>query len=162
VGRSAERTGRAFLLAVLGRRGRRDRLGPGRPAGQPGQHLQRHRRSPTWPGDLHAAAAELGRRSLAWLHLAGVAPGYDADRASRASCSGAPLILNGGYDRDRAEADLAAGRAEAISFGSTFIANPDLPERLRLRASLNAPDRATFYGGDARGYTDYPTLARAA
>ncbi len=104
---------------------------------------------------------ELGRRDLAWLHLTGIAPGYDAAGLARKLVR-APLILNGGYDRDRAEADLAAGRAAAISFGSSFIANPDLPERLLRRAALNAPDRATFYGGNARGYTDYPVLALAA
>jgi N-ethylmaleimide reductase len=101
---------------------------------------------------------ELGKRNLAFLHLiAGAAPFDVAALAKRVVQ--APLVLNGGYDRDRAEADLAAGRADAISFGSSFLANPDLPERLRRRAELNAPDRATFYGGDAKGYTDYPALA---
>ena len=67
------------------------------------------------------------------------------------------------WDRvELAEDALAAGRADATVFGSAFLANPDLPERLRLGAALNAPDRATFYGGGAAGYTDYPTLATAA
>ena len=47
-----------------------------------------------------------------------------------------------------------------VAFGRLFISNPDLPERLRLDAPLNTPDLATFYGGDAKGYTDYPTLAQ--
>jgi N-ethylmaleimide reductase len=47
-----------------------------------------------------------------------------------------------------------------ITFGRKFLANPDLPERFRSRASLNADDPSTYYGGGAKGYTDYPTLAR--
>jgi N-ethylmaleimide reductase len=101
--------------------------------------------------------AEFGRRDIAWLHLAGTDPGFDLPRLARSA--GAPIVLNGGYDRARAEAHLAAGLGEAVSFGATFIANPDLPERLRRNAALNAPDRATFYGGTAQGYTDYPALA---
>lgn len=102
--------------------------------------------------------AELGKRDFAYLHLFGTQPGFDVP-ALAARLSGAKLILNGGYDRARAEADLGAGRAAAISFGSAFIANPDLPARLRQGAPLAAPDPATFYGGDARGYTDYSSLA---
>ncbi|MET3723562.1 alkene reductase [Sphingomonas trueperi] len=72
------------------------------------------------------------------------------------------LIAAGGFDGASAEALLAAGDADAVAFGRAFIANPDLPERLRLGLPLNAYDRATFYGGDARGYTDYPFHDRAA
>jgi N-ethylmaleimide reductase len=158
-GGSAENRAR-FLLAVLDVASAAigaDRVGLRLSPGSTFNDIQ----DPDVPGTYTPLLREIGRRSLAWLHLAGVAPGYDAIGLAR-QLQGAPLILNGGYDRDRAEADLAAGRAEAISFGSTFIANPDLPERLRQRATLNPPDRTTFYGGDARGYTDYPTLARAA
>lgn len=48
--------------------------------------------------------------------------------------------------------------ADAVCLGALFLANPDLPERIRLGGPYNAPDPATFYGGDERGYTDYPTL----
>lgn len=68
------------------------------------------------------------------------------------------LILNGGYNRERAAAAIAKGDADLVAFGSSFIANPDLPRRLQIGAELNDPDPATFYGGDAKGYTDYPTL----
>lgn len=102
-------------------------------------------------------ATALRGRGLAYLHLVGGAYSYDAAGIARRLFDG-PLILNGGYDATRAEADLAAGRADLIAFGSSFLANPDLPERLRTGAALNAPDAKTFYGGDARGYTDYPTL----
>ena len=70
-----------------------------------------------------------------------------------------PLIVNGGFDREAARETLAKGDADLVAFGVPFIANPDLPERLRLNAPLTSADRRTFYGGDARGYTDYPPLA---
>lgn len=69
-----------------------------------------------------------------------------------------PLIASGGFTADTAEQALAAGAADLIAFGRTFIANPDLPRRLALDAPLNEPDRSTFYGGTERGYTDYPSL----
>lgn len=69
------------------------------------------------------------------------------------------LIGNGGYDAARADRELEEGWVEAVAFGVPYLANPDLPERLRLGAELNAPNPATFYGGGAEGYTDYPTLA---
>ena len=53
---------------------------------------------------------------------------------------------------------LADGRADFVSFGKLFLANPDLPLRFARRAPLNVPDRGSFYGGDDRGYTDYPFL----
>jgi N-ethylmaleimide reductase len=105
----------------------------------------------------HIATALRGQ-GLAYLHLVGGAYSYDAAGIARRVFDG-PLMLNGGYDAARAEADIAAGRADVIAFGTSFLANPDLPERLRAGAMLNAPDTATFYGGDARGYTDYPALA---
>ncbi|NJK33397.1 MAG: alkene reductase, partial [Deltaproteobacteria bacterium] len=58
-------------------------------------------------------------------------------------------------------AALEAAHADAIIFGSTFFANPDLPERLRRGAELQAGDRTTFYGGGAKGYIDYPALSWA-
>lgn len=67
------------------------------------------------------------------------------------------IISAGGYDRDRGNAVLAAGYADLIAYGRLFISNPDLPERFAQKAPLNPYDRATFFGGDARGYTDYPT-----
>lgn len=72
------------------------------------------------------------------------------------------MIAAGGFDGTSAEALLQAGDADAVAFGRAFIANPDLPERLRLGLPLTPYDRDTFYGGDARGYTDYPFHDRAA
>jgi N-ethylmaleimide reductase len=65
------------------------------------------------------------------------------------------LIGAGGFDGASAEATVASGRADAIAFGRAFIANPDLPTRLKLNILLNPYNRATFYGGGAAGYTDY-------
>ncbi|HEY1978542.1 MAG TPA: alkene reductase [Xanthobacteraceae bacterium] len=70
------------------------------------------------------------------------------------------LIVAGGFDRDLANAWLEQGQADLIAFGRKFLANPDLPERFRKRKPLNADDPSTYYGGDAKGYTDYPSLAQ--
>lgn len=69
-----------------------------------------------------------------------------------------PLIASGGFTVETAERALAASTADLVAFGRPFIANPDLPKRLKLGAKLNEPDRSTFYGGAGRGYTDYPAL----
>ncbi|MFN6539904.1 MAG: hypothetical protein RM021_026635 [Nostoc sp. EkiNYC01] len=53
---------------------------------------------------------------------------------------------------------IANGNADLVSFGALFLANPDLPERLRLNTALNQPDRSTFYGGDEKGYTNYEPI----
>jgi N-ethylmaleimide reductase len=68
------------------------------------------------------------------------------------------LVLNTGYDKKSAEAVVADGIADAVSFGSLFVSNPDLPARFAQDASLAAIDRATLYGGEAQGYTDYAFL----
>lgn len=94
---------------------------------------------------------------LAYLHVALFGSAVDYHGLLRPLFDGAYLI-GGGLDQASAEALLAAGRADATVFGSAFLANPDLPERFRQGAALNAPDRATFYTPGAQGYTDYPTL----
>jgi N-ethylmaleimide reductase len=66
------------------------------------------------------------------------------------------LIAAGGFNRDSAEAIIASGNADLVAFGRHFISDPDLPERLRRGLPLNRYDRTTFYGGDGRGYVDYP------
>ncbi|ABK43295.1 NADH:flavin oxidoreductase/NADH oxidase [Magnetococcus marinus MC-1] len=70
------------------------------------------------------------------------------------------LIGNMGYGGEEAEAAIAAGQLDGVAFGSAYLANPDLPERLRCGAPLNTPDPTTFYTQGAEGYTDYPTLAQ--
>jgi N-ethylmaleimide reductase len=69
------------------------------------------------------------------------------------------LMLAGGYDQASAEKALLDGRADLIAFGRPFIANPDLPARLYGNHALNDADGSRFFGGDAKGYIDYPVLA---
>jgi N-ethylmaleimide reductase len=69
----------------------------------------------------------------------------------------APIIAAGGFEPDTAETAVANGVASLIAFGRQFIANPDLPKRIKLGLPLNRYDRSTFYGFGARGYSDYPT-----
>lgn len=114
-----------------------------------------------------AVAAALSRFGLAYMHINGGTPGTDdAVKASafapqmRQEFRG-PIILNGGYDaRSGAEA-IDAGVADAIAYGVPFLANPDLPARLREGAAFNPPRVDTFYTPGPEGYTDYPSLAEA-
>jgi N-ethylmaleimide reductase len=68
------------------------------------------------------------------------------------------LMANGGFTRDSANDILSGGLADLVSFGAPFIANPDLPERFRRDAPLTVADPQTYYGGGAKGYTDYPAF----
>lgn len=116
------------------------------------------------------AAAELNRFGLAYLHL--IEPRIDGSKMRadglppvaahqlRHVFKG-PIIAAGGFERDSAEAIVESGDADLVAFGRHFAANPDLVERLRRDLPLNPHDRDTFYGGDERGYTDYPRYAGA-
>ena len=66
--------------------------------------------------------------------------------------------MAGGFDGTSAETAIANGQADAVAFGRLYISNPDLAERLAQQAPLNPYDRSTFYGGNEKGYTDYPFL----
>jgi N-ethylmaleimide reductase len=70
-------------------------------------------------------------------------------------------IANNGYTPTLAKEAIESGRADLVAFGKPFIANPDLVERLRRDAPLSVPDTATFYGGGAKGYIDYPAIETA-
>ncbi len=125
------------------------------------------------PGPTHDAAdsnpqalfghllGELARFGLAYVHLIET-PVDGLDYRALRRRFGGPYIANGGYTRERAIEALGEGHADLVAFGRAFIANPDLVERFRRDAPLNEPDRATFYGGGADGYTDYPALESAA
>jgi N-ethylmaleimide reductase len=116
-------------------------------------------------------ARQLGPLNLAYVHLIEGATGgardhqqgdapfdYAAMRAIwRAAGAKGAWMVNNSLDRTLAEQSLADG-ADLVAFGRPFIANPDLARRLRDNAPLNTPDRATFYGGNEKGYTDYPAL----
>ena len=113
---------------------------------------------------LLALVGELSALGLGYLHVLdhsamGAPPVPETHKdALRAAFKGT-FILAGGFDSESAEAALVAGKADLIGFGRPFLANPDLVERLRRKAALNAPDASTFYTPGAKGYTDYPVLA---
>jgi N-ethylmaleimide reductase len=69
------------------------------------------------------------------------------------------LVSNMGYTADEAEQAIQEGKIDAVAFGTSFLANPDLPARIAARAPLNAPNPATFYSPGPEGYSDYPTMA---
>jgi N-ethylmaleimide reductase len=73
---------------------------------------------------------------------------------------GGTFILSGGYDAQRADADLVAGKCDLVAFGRPFIANPDLLQRFMNDIPLNNPDPNSFYTADEKGYTDYPLAGR--
>jgi len=111
---------------------------------------------------FNQVAAMLSSLGIAYLHVVEVSMVGEADRAVNMaeirSCFHGLYIANGGYDQTRGNAVIAEGRADLVAFGVPYLANPDLPERFRQGADLNEADPATFYGGDAHGYTDYPAL----
>lgn len=116
---------------------------------------------------LRVLADQLAPFGLAYTHLIeqfvrnpkGV-EAYDLDpRATLLrDVVGAPVMVNGGYDRGTGEAALAAGTADVVAYGKPWISNPDLVERFRRDAPVAPWDADSFYGGDEHGYVDYPTL----
>ncbi len=111
------------------------------------------------------AVRELNRFNLAYLHITemgaenpgAAGPAFDLFKL-RKIWKGV-YMTNSGYDLARANAVLGRGDADMVAFGVPFIANPDLPARLETGAALNTADQATFYGGNDKGYTDYPFMA---
>ena len=115
---------------------------------------------------------QLATLNLAYIHIIEGATGgprelpdrpfnYEALKAAYREAGGkGAWMVNNGYDKPLAETAVAEGD-DLVAFGVPFLANPDLPERLRTGAPLNTPDKATFYGGGAKGYTDYPALANS-
>lgn len=117
-----------------------------------------HDMSDSDPGALFThAAAELGKRGIAFIctreHVA-----EDSIGPAMRKAFGGALIANEGFDKDSGNAILERGDADAVAYGRLFIANPDLPARFAAGAALNEPDPETFYGGDEKGYTDYPFM----
>lgn len=116
-------------------------------------------------GTFSYVIRELDRREVAFIHLRETTPddvrhgGAHVPAVTFRSHTRRPIIVNAGYDKTRAEEVLSKGIAELVAFGVPFLANPDLPKRLEKNAPLNPPDTATFYGGSAKGYTDYPVLS---
>jgi N-ethylmaleimide reductase len=118
---------------------------------------------PEMEADYAYLAGKLNDLGLVYIHLvdhssqgAPIVP--DSMKATFRKTFKRSLILSGGYDLARAESDLAARKADLIAFGKAFLANPDLVERWKAQAALNAFDASTFYTPGAKGYTDYPAL----
>lgn len=115
------------------------------------------------------AAKVLSGFDLAYLHVVessvGDPPPSEKERsifaAMRRTWPGV-LLVNGGYDKTSGDAAIREGAADAISFGRLFISNPDLPHRFARDCALTTPDPGFFYGGDERGYTDYPACSEMA
>jgi len=131
------------------------RLSPGRPLGDLDEGPQ--------TGDLYRyLVGELAALDLAYLHLFTAAEDGDLLRDLRAAWPNALLVLRAGrpVSASGLAAELAAG-ADVLPLGRSALANPDIVARLRTGADLNPPDPATFYGGSATGYTDYPSLGGA-
>jgi N-ethylmaleimide reductase len=107
---------------------------------------------PTYVALAKAAAA----LHPAYLHV--MRTGIGAETVLRGAFSGT-LLVGGGFKRDEANQAVAEGRADAIVFGSSYVANPDLVKRFEKDAPLNEPDASTFFTPGPKGYTDYPVLA---
>ena len=112
-------------------------------------------------------AKRLGKLRLAYLHcIEGQTRGPNSaaafDYKSLHAAFGGKYIANNGYDRQSALNAIESGYADMVAFGQWYISNPDLVARLRWNAPLAQPDHATYYGGNARGYTDYKTLEEQA
>ncbi len=108
---------------------------------------------------------ELNKMPLAYIHIMNVPfpadkfPHYPVNSVDTfGKLSQHPVIANCGYTKETGEAALDQGIAKLISYGTLFLANPDLPKRFALHAALNQADRATMYGGQDKGYIDYPFL----
>ena len=107
------------------------------------------------------------QRGIAYLHIAepdwaGGPVLTDAFRQQLRAAFKGTLICCGGYSAAEADALIVSGLADAVAFGRLYIANPDLVARFAQGSELNKPDRSTFYGGEEKGYTDYPTLPQLA
>jgi N-ethylmaleimide reductase len=112
-------------------------------------------------GLIRYVAGELDARQIMYLHILEMPVDGDAEAVrpftsmAREAFTGV-LIANAGYTADSAEAVLARGDADLVSFGVPFLTTPDFVERTRSALPGNAADRSSFYGGDQHGYVDYP------
>jgi 2,4-dienoyl-CoA reductase-like NADH-dependent reductase (Old Yellow Enzyme family) len=103
---------------------------------------------------------EMDKRNLAFL-LVRERQASDSIGAALKQAFGGAYVANEQFTVAQAEAAITEGAADAVAFGVKFIANPDLPARIKIAAPLNEPDPDTFYGGGAKGYVDYPALQRS-
>lgn len=102
----------------------------------------------------------LGELNLVYLHvLEGdmMTQNRKVDYLQMRAAFGGIYMANNGYTKESAQAAIRSGAADLVAFGIPFLANPDLVTRFREDLPLNTPDHASFYGGDGRGYIDYPS-----
>lgn len=155
-GGSAENRSR-FPIAVL--RALAEAVGPGRVGFRISPGNPYNGMDPADPAATFApflkAAAPLG---LAYCHVVDMGLDDLDTLAMVRNAFGGPVIANNNLKPDTAAALIAEGRAEAVSFGRAFIANPDLVERIRAGAPLARPDYSLLYTGEERGYTTYPAM----
>lgn len=119
---------------------------------------------PEMDADYTYLAGQLGKLGLAYLHIVdhsamGAPEVPERIKDAMREAFGGPIILSGGYDPRRAQADLDAGKAELIAVGRAFLANPDLPRCWLEHLPLNEPDMESFYTAGEKGYTDYPACS---
>jgi N-ethylmaleimide reductase len=108
---------------------------------------------------FNAIAEKLSEYPLAYLHvLEGdmMTGERHVDYLELRNCFAGLYMANNGYDLESGNSSIEQGHADMVAYGKLFISNPDLPERFAKNLPLSEPDQATFYGGDEKGYTDYP------
>ncbi len=118
-------------------------------------------------GTFGYVVRELGKMGLAYLHIMEAMegdlkhsePGYAPIPVSFfRPMTATPIVTNAGFTKEKADLYIREGWADAVAFGTLFISNPDLPARFARGAALAEADPSTFYGGGAKGYTDYPAM----
>jgi N-ethylmaleimide reductase len=142
-------------------------FGPNRVGYRISPHFQRYSMSDSNPLETFSYLAwELNKLKLGYLHMIErvseplLVPPEERFASHIREIFEGSLMLNGGYDAEKGNAAIQSADADLISYGSLFLANPDLPERFKKNAPLNSPDVKTYYAGEEKGYTDYPTLQK--
>jgi N-ethylmaleimide reductase len=139
-----------------------DVLGADRVGYRISPHFQKYSISDSYPRETFSyLAKELNKLRLGYLHMIERVGGPLTTPIETRLASvireifERTFILNGGYDAEKGNEAIRKGEADLISYGTPFLANPDLPERFKKNAPLNTPDLETFYAGEERGYIDY-------
>jgi N-ethylmaleimide reductase len=113
---------------------------------------------PEIPEQYEALVTELGKHRIGYVHIVNYEKVGEPLLKAMKGAFGGHVVICGGLDKAKAEAAFDAGYADLAAFAKSFLANPDLPHRLKNELPLNPFDASTFYSADAKGYTDYPTV----
>jgi N-ethylmaleimide reductase len=114
---------------------------------------------PEIPRQFEALAKGLGALKLAYIHVVSYSKVGEPLLRAIKKAFGRTIIINGGLDKQKAEAAFDSGLADLAAFATGFLSNPDLPYRLKNDLALNPFDQSTFYSAEAKGYTDYPVVS---